>query len=93
MGGVQVRANSIDNLLGDECVTYIKLDVEGSELRTLRGAINTIKHWRPKLASSIYHKPEDIIELPAFVEDLDMNYKYYIRQYQTRILETTLYAI
>lgn len=92
-GGVCVDADSIDNVLNGESATYIKLDVEGSELRTLRGAINTIKRWRPKLAISIYHKPEDIIEIPAFVEELDMGYKYYIRQYQTRIFETTLYAI
>lgn len=92
-GASYVKANSIDNIVQGRPVTYIKLDVEGSELKTLEGAISTIKKWRPKLAISIYHKPEDILELPAFVEKLGLNYKYYIRQYQTRIYETTLYAV
>ena len=92
-GGVWVEANSIDNVIDGRPVTYIKLDVEGSELKTLQGAISTINRWRPKLAISIYHKPEDIIEIPRFLETLELGYKYYIRQYQSRIFETTLYAI
>lgn len=93
IGKTFVDADSIDNILKGEKATYIKLDVEGSELKTLNGAIQTIKKWRPKLAVSLYHKPEDIIELVSFVENLDLGYKYYIRQYQTRRFETTMYAI
>lgn len=74
-------------------VTYTKLDVEGSELRALKGAINTIKTYKPKMAISIYHKPEDILEIPIFLESLDMGYKYYIRYYQTRKEETILYVL
>lgn len=88
-----VKANSIDNVLAGRPVTYIKLDVEGSELKTLQGSIQTIKKWQPNMAISIYHKPEDIVDIPMFMEDLDMNYVYYIRQYQTRMQETVLYAI
>lgn len=91
--GIKVEADSIDNILQGSRVTYIKLDVEGSELETLRGAVRTIKKYKPRLAISVYHKPEDIIEIPLFMESLEMDYKYYIRQYQTRWCETTLYAI
>lgn len=87
-----VQADSIDHILSGRPVTYIKLDVEGSELETLKGAAESIKKYRPKLAVSLYHKPEDIIELPIFIESLQMDYKYYIRHYQTRWCETTLYA-
>lgn len=92
-GGIRVDADSIDNILQGRRATYIKLDVEGSELETLRGAAETIKKYKPKLAISIYHKPEDIIEIPLYMESLRMDYQYYIRQYQTRWCETTLYAI
>lgn len=91
--GESVNADSIDNILKGRPVTYIKLDVEGSELRTLHGAVKSIKRWRPKLAISIYHKPEDIIEIPVFLENLNCGYEYYIRQYQSRKFETTLYAV
>ncbi len=67
--------------------------MEGSELETLKGAVNTIKKYRPKMAISLYHKAEDIIDLPLFLETLGMDYKYYIRHYQSRWCETTLYAL
>lgn len=92
-GGIEVEADSIDNVLSGNKVTYIKLDVEGAEIETLKGAIETIRAQKPKMAISIYHKPEDIIEIPLFMEKLDMDYKYYIRHYQTRYAETVLYAI
>lgn len=93
LGNVEVKANSIDNIIGENRVTFIKLDVEGAELKTLQGAIETIKKYKPKLAISLYHKAEDIIEIPLFLEGLDLDYKYYIRHYQTRRCETVLYAI
>lgn len=92
-GSLTVQADSIDNKLNGRKATYIKLDVEGSELETLEGAIKTIVKYRPKLAISIYHKPEDIIQIPVFLEKLNLGYQYYIRQYQTRMQETILYAL
>ena len=89
---VYVNADSIDNVLKERPATYIKLDVEGSELETLKGATNTIQKYRPKLAISLYHKPEDIVTLPLYIESLGMDYKYYMRHYQTRWCETILYA-
>ncbi len=92
-GEVSVEADSIDNKLQGRKATYIKMDVEGSELAALEGSIKTIQKYRPKLAISLYHKPEDIIEIPIFLEKLDLGYKYYIRHYQTRMEETVLYAV
>lgn len=91
-GENHVFADSIDNILNGRPATFIKLDVEGSELEALKGAEKTIKQYRPKLAVSLYHKPEDIVTLPIFIESLGMDYKYYIRHYQTRWCETILYA-
>lgn len=92
-GEVSIEADSIDNKLHGRKATYIKMDVEGSELEALEGSIKTIRKYRPKLAISLYHKPEDIIEIPIFLEKLDLGYQYYIRHYQTRMEETVLYAV
>lgn len=60
-GGTTIDVTSIDDIIDDEKnVTYIKLDVEGAELKALEGASNTIKRYRPKLAVCIYHRPEDL---------------------------------
>lgn len=92
-GNISVKADSIDNRLRGRKATFIKMDVEGSELETLKGAEKTILKYRPKLAISLYHKDEDIVTIPIFLERLGLGYKYYLRHYQTRMCETVLYAI
>lgn len=90
--GVYVQGESIDNIVGDDKITFIKMDVEGSELRALEGARKTIQSNKPKLAISIYHKYEDIIDLPLKILDIVPEYKFYIKHYTTDIWETVLYA-
>jgi len=46
-----------------------------------------------RLAISIYHKPEDIFEIPKYILSLHSDYKLYIRHYQFSECETILYAV
>ncbi len=84
---------AIDDIVGEDKVTFIKLDVEGAELRALQGAELSIRRHRPRLAISIYHKPEDVIEIPAYILSLHEDYRLYIRHYQMSACETILYAV
>lgn len=83
---------SIDEIMDGEPVTFIKMDIEGAELEALKGAEETIKKYHPTLALSIYHKPEDIVELPQFIKSLVPEYKLYLRNYHLDHTETVLYA-
>jgi hypothetical protein len=77
-----------------ERVTFIKMDIEGSELYALRGAEKIIRKYKPKLAICVYHKKEDIVEIPKFIMSLGLDYKLYIRHHQKCSgTETVLYAI
>ncbi len=73
--------------------TLIKMDIEGAELSALKGGAETIKKYKPKLAICIYHKPEDITVIPAYILSLVPEYKLYIRHYSNNVIETVLYAI
>ncbi len=87
-----ILTTSIDVVANGEPVTFIKMDIEGAELEALKGAQETIKKYRPTLAISIYHKPEDIVQLPQFIKSLVPEYKLYLRNYHLDCTETVLYA-
>jgi FkbM family methyltransferase len=73
-------------------IDFIKLDIEGAELETLKGAINTIKRFKPKLAIALYHNPVDFYEIPDFIKKLDLRYKLYLDHFTPNIAETILFA-
>lgn len=90
---VKISTIAIDDVAGDDEVSFIKLDVEGAELRALQGAARTIQRFRPRLAICIYHKPEDVIEILEYILSLHDDYKLYIRHYQMSPCETIVYAL
>lgn len=67
---VQVPVYSIDSLPGVNDVAFIKVDVEGSELDTLKGAKKTIGQDRPVLFVECDHPKTDTAELAWFIESL-----------------------
>jgi len=74
-------------------VTMIKMDVEGAELESLKGAKNLIQRDKPKLAICIYHKPIDMTEIPLYIKELVPKYKLYVRHNSNSIYDTVLYAV
>ena len=90
-GNTAIAVDSIDNVAPD--ATFIKLDVEGAELEALKGAAETIKRNRPKLAVCLYHKPGDLFEIPLFIKSLVPEYMFYLRQHQPVSCELVLYAV
>lgn len=92
-GDISVEVDSIDNVLEGQKATFIKMDIEGSELQALEGAVNTIKQYKPKLAICVYHKPEDIIDIPLKILEINPNYRFYLRHYSYVNTETVLYAV
>ena len=92
-GETEVQARRLDDVLAGRKVTFIKMDIEGSEMAALRGAERIIREQRPRLAISIYHKPEDMWEIPSYILQCHPDYKLYVRHYSISDTETVLYAI
>lgn len=92
-GDVLIDVVSLDNYLQGEPITFLKMDIEGSEYQALEGARRTIENYAPKLAICVYHKPEDIIEIPLKILEINSNYVFYLRHYSYLHTETVLYAV
>lgn len=91
--GVGVEMTSIDNTVGSDEVTFIKMDIEGSELKALEGARKTIERCKPRLAICVYHRIDDIIAIPEFIRSTDIDYRLYFRNYHSQSIEAVIYAI
>lgn len=76
-----------------EKITYMKMDIEGSEMRALRGSTRQIEQNKPRLAISVYHRNEDIVDIPQFLRSLRPDYQLYLRHHGWDDSDTVLYAI
>lgn len=95
-GNLNARTKVIDTVTIDQVApdaTFIKLDIEGYELKALQGASKTISKNLSGLAICCYHKAEDIFEIPLFIKSINSNYKLFFRQHYSEIArDLILYA-
>lgn len=91
--GTAVPVVKLDDAIGDERVTYIKMDIEGAEFEALCGAKGLIVRDKPKLAICVYHKSEDIFKIPKLILDYNPDYRLYFGHYTLRWADTVMYAI
>lgn len=92
---IEYKTISIDDYVHNNKINkidFIKLDVEGSEEDIIKGAINTIKKYKPKLAICVYHKKEDIIILPKLIKEINPEYKIFFDHNTISKIGAVLYA-
>ena len=85
IGKTRIDTVTIDQVINGNKATYIKMNIEGSELPALRGAKNTIAENHPRLAIAGYHKTWDLWEVPLQILQIDSRYKFYLRSYMNHI--------
>lgn len=70
---VTVDSLNIDN------ISFIKFDVEGSELAAIEGAAGTILKCRPAMKIACYHRSEDVFALVRKILEICPEYNVYMR--------------
>jgi FkbM family methyltransferase len=88
-----IEANTLDNIIGEDKATFIKMDIEGAELNAIQGCASVLVRDKPKLAISVYHKKEDIYAIPLLLKQLVPSYHFYLRHYTDTAADTVLYAV
>ena len=90
-----VQTITIDDFVGQnsiEKIDFLKMDIEGAEPKALEGAMQTIIKYKPKLAISIYHSLDDFINIPKWIDELNLGYKFFLGHHTLHLEETILYA-
>ena len=92
-GNCLIETNTLDEICKMTHVGYIKMDIEGDEKKALIGAEKTIKRDKPNLMISVYHKKNDIIEIPSLILRFNKKYNFLLGHYKVgSVTDTVLYA-
>ena len=83
---------SLDDFIAGE-IDFVKMDIEGSEIEAIKGMRRLIKNQKPKCAICIYHRSNDLWEIPLLLKSLNPSYTFYLGHHSHNLFETTLYAI
>ncbi|MDE5833355.1 MAG: FkbM family methyltransferase [Desulfovibrio sp.] len=89
----RVQAIDLDSYVNEnkiDRVDFIKCDLEGADIDFLNGARETIKKFAPKCGLVVYHKPDDILDIPRILLECRPDYKFYFRMEAEPILFATL---
>ncbi|MDE6675117.1 MAG: FkbM family methyltransferase [Acetatifactor sp.] len=77
-GNTEIPMVKLDDDIS-EPITFIKMDIEGSEVEAMRGAERHIREDKPKLAICSYHNNHHIYEIPKLMREYNPEYKLYMR--------------
>lgn len=66
----------VDSIVGDLC---IKMDIEGSELDAIEGSKELIQKYTPYMAICVYHRLDDIWQVPLKIASINDDYRFYLR--------------
>lgn len=75
-----VDAVTLDTIIGSESVDFIKLDIEGAESGALSGAEKALREHEPNMEVSLYHRTDDLFELPLRLKKALPRHKFYLRR-------------
>jgi FkbM family methyltransferase len=91
--GTEVPCVRLDDAIGGEHVSFIKMDIEGAELQALEGAHRVIWRDRPVLAICGYHKTDHLWRVLLSLKNLLPDAALFVRSHCADGLDTVCYAV
>jgi FkbM family methyltransferase len=91
-GACVIQCVALDDVALSWRPTHIKMDIEGAEMSALAGMTSILRTYRPALAISAYHRPQDLWSLLLHIKNLDLGYEFRMRAYGHQTFDTVLYC-
>lgn len=92
-GNISAMCVKLDDVLHYYNASFIKMDIEGEEIKALNGAKKLILNSKPELAVCVYHYINHFWEIPNLLYNWNAGYKFYLRTHSSACMETVLYAV
>lgn len=77
----EVEALTIQDICEGFEPSFIKMDVEGNEIKAIEGGKEVIRKYTPKMHIACYHTACDIFKIPLLVKEITPLYKIYMRHH------------
>jgi len=81
-----IKNNSISKL------SIIRVNTESDNLNILINAENSIRNFKPKILIHLRHNIDEFETIPKYIDSLGLNYKFYIKNFNVKNIETILYC-
>ena len=92
-GDVTIMCHALDDLFDRECVTYVKMDIEGFEPAALQGSLQLVDRCRPILAVCAYHAQGHVWSIPLFLHEQLSDYSLFLRPHKPDGWDLIVYAV
>jgi FkbM family methyltransferase len=95
VGGNSLEIDSVplDEVLLGTNLTWIKMDIEGSEPDALNGAKEIISSHAPVLAICVYHQQNHLWRIPLMISKMFTGYRFFLRPHLLESWDLVCYAI
>jgi len=90
---VQVAVEPLDDVIGADRPTLVKLDIEGAEPEALLGARRTITTNGPVCAICVYHRQDHLWRLPLMLHEFRDDYAFFLRPHNEEGWDLVCYAV
>ena len=87
-----VQCVTLDSVFFDKSCDFIKMDIEGFEKEALSGATASIEKFKPILAISAYHRPDDFFALPLLIKSMREGTGFF-RKHCANLVDTVYYHL
>jgi FkbM family methyltransferase len=92
-GDMEVACSTLDREALASAPTWVKMDIEGSELGAIAGSAELIRRHSPLLAVCVYHQQPHLWQVPGMINELKDNYAFFLRPHLLESWDLLCYAI
>jgi len=73
--GTEIQMVSLNDVIDQECVDFIKMDIEGAEMEAVRGGSEVIARCKPRIAIAVYHELSNARQVCRLLREIRPDYQ------------------